>query len=115
VRVEDTEATADAVVVRAAPARGANIRQAAEDIGPGQVVLAAGTLLGPADLGVLASVGRATVVVRRRPRVAILSTGSELVEVDEEPGPGGVVNSNAYTLAAAARAAGADPVMLPIV
>jgi molybdopterin molybdotransferase len=115
VRVEDTEETDGIVVVRKAPAAGANVRGAAEDIRPGQVVLAAGTTLGPADLGVLASVGRASVVVHRRPRVAILSTGTELVEVDQEPGPGQVVNSNAYTLAAAVREAGAEPAVLPIV
>ena len=73
------------------------------------------SLLGPADLGVLASVGRATVSVHRRPRVAILSTGAELVEVDETPGPGQVVNSNAYALAGAVAEAGGEPVVLPIV
>jgi molybdopterin molybdotransferase len=106
VRVEDTEERDGTVTVRVAPARGANIRNAGEDIRPGQVVLAAGTLIGPADVGLLASIGRATVLVHRRPQVAILSTGTELVEVDELPGPGQVVNSNAYTLAAAARDAG---------
>jgi len=115
VRVEDTEERDGGVVVRSAPARGANIRAAGEDIGPGQVVVAAGTVVGPADLGLLASVGRATLLVHRRPRVAIVSTGSELVEVDEPPGPGQVVNTNAYTLAAAAREAGADPLVLPLV
>jgi molybdopterin molybdotransferase len=115
VRVEDTEAQGDAVVVRAAPARGANIRAAGEDVRPGQVVLVAGTPLGPADIGVLASVGRGTLLVHQRPRVAVLSTGTELVEVDEAPRPGQVVNSNAYTLAAAARDAGAEPMVLPIV
>jgi molybdopterin molybdotransferase len=77
--------------------------------------LAPGTVIGPADVGVLASVGRATVVVYQRPRVTILSTGSELVEVDQVVGPGQVVNSNAYALAAAVREAGGEPVVLPIV
>ncbi|TMA79296.1 MAG: molybdopterin molybdotransferase MoeA, partial [Deltaproteobacteria bacterium] len=67
------------------------------------------------DLGVLASVGRATIAVHQRPRVVILATGSELVEVDESPGAGQVVNSNAYTLAAAVREAGGEPIVLPIV
>ena len=115
VRVEDTEEQEGMLVVRVSPARGAHIRGVGEDIRPGQVVVAPGTVLGPADVGVLASVGRATVVVHQRPRVVILSTGTELVEVDEEPGAGQVVNSNAYTLAAAAREAGADAVVLPIV
>jgi molybdopterin molybdotransferase len=62
---------------------------------------------------VLASIGCATVLVHRRPTVTIVSTGSELVEVDEVPGPGQVVNSNAYTLAAAASGAGAVATVLP--
>jgi molybdopterin molybdotransferase len=115
VRVEDTDESDGVVVVRVAPGRGANVRGTGEDIRPGEVVVAEGTALGPADLGVLASVGRATVLVRRRPQVAILSTGTELVEVDEVPGPGQVVNSNAYTLAAAVREAGGEAVVLPIV
>jgi molybdopterin molybdotransferase len=115
VKVEDTQASGDVVVVGAAPARGANVRAAGEDIAAGSTVVARGTPLGPADVGVLASVGCATVLVHRRPTVAIVSTGSELVEVDEVPGPGQVVNSNAYTLAAAACAAGATATVLPIV
>jgi molybdopterin molybdotransferase len=115
VRIEDAEERDGGVTVHAPHPPGANIRGAGEDIAPGQVVLRVGTVLGPADLGVLASIGRASVAVHRQPRVAILSTGTELVEVDEEPGPGQVVNSNAYTLAAACREAGAEPVTLPIV
>jgi molybdopterin molybdotransferase len=115
VRVEDTEEHDGTVTVRTAPVCGANVRHAGEDIRPGQVVLATGTLIGPADVGLLASIGRATVLVHRRPQVAILSTGTELVEVDEPPGPGQVVNSNAYALAAAVRDAGGDPMVLPLV
>jgi molybdopterin molybdotransferase len=115
VRVEDTEERDGTVVVARAPARGANVRDAGEDVRPGQVVVAAGTVVGPADVGVLASVGRATLLVHRRPRVAILATGSELVELDQEPGPGQVVDSNAYALAAAVQAAGGDAVVLPAV
>ena len=115
VRVEDTAERDGVVEVQKAPAAGANIRDAGEDVRPGQVVVGAGTVLGPADLGVLASVGRATLAVYRRPRVAIVATGSELVEVDVEPGPGQVVNSNAYALAAAVREAGGDPVVHAIV
>src|SRR4029453_9608303 len=81
----------------------------------GATVVRAGAVLGAADLGVLASVGRATIAVHRRPRVAILSTGAELVEVDEEPGPGQVVNSNAYALAAAVAEAGGRRTVLPSV
>jgi molybdopterin molybdotransferase len=115
VRVEDLDHADGWVTVRVAVSHGANVRRRGEDIMPGATVVASGTVLGPADLGVLASVGRATVSVRRRPRVAIVSTGAELVEIDETPGPAQVVNSNAYVLAAAVRDAGADPVVLPIV
>jgi molybdopterin molybdotransferase len=116
VRVEDTETSGDHVVVLEAFAAGANVRAAGEDVAAGATVVRAGQELGPADVGVLASVGRAAVAVRRRPRVAILSTGAELVEVDETPGPGQVVNSNAYALAAAVREAGCErPLVLPIV
>ncbi len=115
VRVEDTEERDGTVIVGVPVKPGANVRSAGEDIEVGAVVVQAGALLGPADLGVLASVGRATVSVHRRPRVAIMSTGAELVEVDEAPGPGQVVNSNAYALAAAVADAGGEPIMLPIV
>jgi len=114
VRVEDTEERDAAVVVRIAPVPGANVRAAGEDVRPGQLVIASGAVIGPADVGILASVGCATLLVHRRPRVAILPTGAELVEVNETPGPGQVVNSNAYTLAAAVREAGGEPVVLPI-
>ena len=115
VRREDTEEREGEVEVQRAPMRGANIRETGEDIRPGQVVVARGSVLGPADLGVLASVGRAAIAVHQRPHVVILATGSELVEVDEAPGAGQVVNSNAYTLAAAVREAGGEPTVLPIV
>ncbi len=114
VRVEDTE-TADGVVTVRVPIKaGANVRPRGEDIAPGQVVLARGTLIGPADLGVLASIGVGTVLAHRRPRVAIVSTGAELVEIDQTPGPAQVVNSNAYVLAAAVARAGGTPTVLPI-
>ncbi len=115
VRVEDIEEADGAVVVKVAVKPGSNVRLRGEDVVPGTVVVAPGTVLGPADLGVLASLGRATTTVRRRARVAIVSTGAELVEIDETPGPAQVVNSNAYGLAAAVRAAGADAIGLPIV
>lgn len=115
VRVEYSTTKGDSVVIEQAEPLAANIRLAGEDIEPGAVVLKAGTVIGPADVGVLASVGRSAVAVHRRPRVAILSTGAELVEVDETPGPGQVVNSNAWVLAAAVAEAGADATVWPIV
>ena len=114
VKVEDTETADGVVTVAIALQRGTNVRPRGEDIAPGATVLRAGTIVGPADVGVLASVGRATVAVRRRPRVAIVSTGAELVEIDQAPGPAQVVNSNAWVLAAAVAQAGGAPVVLPI-
>jgi len=80
--------------------RGKNIRRAGEDVATGDRVLSAGTPLGPAEIGVLASLGHARLLVYRRPRVAIISTGSELVEVDQPLGPGQIRNSNSYSLRA---------------
>jgi molybdopterin molybdotransferase len=115
VRIEDAEERDGGVVVRRDPGAGANVRGAGEDVRPGAVVLARGHVIEPADVGVLASVGRPSALVHQRPRVAIVATGSELVEIEETPGPGQVVNSNAWSLAAAARAAGAAVSVLPIV
>lgn len=115
IRVEDTEEHDGRVWIKRQERVGAHIRESGEDIRPGQRVLERGRVLRAADIGLLASVGRSFVLVRQRPRVAILSTGNELVEVDEAPRPGQIVNSNAYTLAAAVQEAGGIPVPLPIV
>jgi molybdopterin molybdotransferase len=114
IRVEDTEEHAGCVWIKRAERVGAHIRESGEDIRRGQIVLERGRVLRPADIGVLASIGRSFVLVRQRPRVAILSTGNELVEVDESLHPGQIVNSNAYTLAAAVQEAGGQPVLLQI-
>ena len=114
VRFEDTDSGERVVAIRKAVARHENVRHAGEDVRKGEVVAAAGTPLRPAEVGVLATAGRRTVRVVRRPRVAVLSTGDELVEVDEEPGPGKIRDANRFSLAAAARAAGGMPVVLGI-
>lgn len=97
------------------PAPGEHIRRRGEEVRAGEVVLAADERLGPAGIGLLASTGHAVVEVYRRPRVAVISTGSELVEVDERPGPGKIRNSNSYSIAAQILAAGGVPVRYPIV
>ena len=86
---------------------GAFVRRRGDDITTGQAVLPAGTLLGPAQIGLLAAIGRDTVRVRPRPRVVVLSTGSELVQPGAEIGPGQISDSNSFALTAAARDAGA--------
>ena len=106
VRVEDTDNGSEMVTVSTATPKGIAVRQAGEDLRRGETVLSRGTLLRHADIGVLASIGRAKVRVVRRPNVAVLSTGDELVDIDEQPGPGQIRDANRYSLAAAVRATG---------
>lgn len=91
------------------PSPGAHVRRAGEDLAAGDLVLAAGTFLGAGQVGLLAAAGRAEVSCRPRPRVAVLSTGSELVEAGRPLGPGMLADSNSHALAAAVREAGAVP------
>jgi molybdopterin molybdotransferase len=97
--------TVKVAIHRSAPAGNA-IRRSGEDVLAGEVVLTAGTLLGPAQLGILAGVGRQAVLARPRPRVVVLSTGAELVEPGTPLGHGQIWESNSYTLVAAVREAG---------
>ncbi len=105
---------ADVVGVFKAARPGANIRDAGEDVREGQVVMREGTELGPAQVGVLASVGRARVRVYRRPVVAVLSTGDELIELGHPYEAGKIYDSNAYGVAAMVREAGGIPRRLGI-
>ncbi len=97
------------------PRLGEHIRRRGEEVLAGDVVVSAGEVIGPAGIGLLAATGHDTVAVYRRPRVAVLSTGSELVEVAENPGPGKIRNSNSYSIAAQVMAAGGVPVRYGIV
>lgn len=99
-------ASGQVAVHRAAEAR-AHVRAKGSDVKAGDRALAAGTVLGPPQIGLLASIGRATVRVRPRPRVVVLSTGSELVPPGEKLEPGQIHDSNSFALTAAARDAGA--------
>jgi molybdopterin molybdotransferase len=120
VMVEYTEAgdadgsTGGTVHVMRAVSPGENIRRRAEEVSAGDVVLSAGEVIGPAAVGLLASTGHNTVTVHRRPRVAVISTGDELVEVVEKPGPGKIRNSNSYSITAQVIAAGGIPLRYPI-
>ena len=91
-----------------------HIRFRGEDVRSGALVLPDGTVLRPPGVSLLASFGRAIVPVYRKPRVAILSTGDELVELGDPPGHGKIVNSNSHALAAAIVEAGGEPVLLGI-
>jgi len=90
-----------------APEPDQHIRRAGEDVRAGDLVAATGTHLGAAQIGLLASAGRPTVAVRPRPRVVVVSTGSELVEAGQHVGPGKIIDSNSFALTTAAREAGA--------
>jgi len=115
IRVEHTASRGKQVEIQKNDGQGGHIRRAGEDIARGQLIIEKGKLLGPAEIGLLASVGRSKVQVRRRPVVAIISTGDELVAVDQKPGPGKIVNSNSYTLSCAVQQIGGIPQPLGIV
>jgi molybdenum cofactor synthesis domain-containing protein len=114
VMVERTNGGPEAtrVEVLDAVASGRNVREAGSDIEPGEVVVAGGTLLGPAHLGVLASVNVRRPVVVRRPRLGVVSTGDELVDDDRPLAPGQIRESNRPMLVALARSFGVDAVDL---
>lgn len=112
--VENTEERDGRVTVRIWPAEGANVRRAGEDVRAGSPLLPAGVALGPAEVGLLASVGVQRVPVVRRPRVALVATGSELVALGEPLGAGQIRNSNSYTACGQVLAAGCEPVLLGI-
>ena len=110
VRVEDTTAEGDQVAVQVEVEPGRDIRRVGEDIHSGDSVLRAGTVLGSAELGVIASIGVPEPECTRRPTVAIVATGDELLAPSEPMRSGGVRNSNAFSLPALARLAGAEVV-----
>jgi len=116
VMVEQTQDLgADTIEIRKAVAPGENMMQAREDAAAGQPVLSAGTLVRPAEIGLLAALGVGAVQVRRRPVVAILSTGDELVPVSGKPRPGQIRDANAPALAAMCAQSGARAVCMGIV
>lgn len=94
---------------------GAYVRRAGDDVQPGDVAVRAGAIIGPAQVGLLAAVGRERVLVHPRPRVSVISVGAELVDINRTPGSGQVFDVNSYALAAAARDAGAEANRIGIV
>ena len=115
VPVEQTDGGREVVQITRAPELGAYVRRAGGDAREGDVILTAGTLLGPAQVAAAAAAGCGTLLVHRRPRVAILSTGSELLPPGQELKLGQIPDSNSYLLAAAVRAAGCEVVRLGVV
>ncbi len=117
IRQEDTDLGVETVRILQDRDVGANVRRAGEDIRRGALVLEAGTELGPAQLGVLASLAVATPLIYRRPRIAILATGDEIVDIDQPDeilSGRKIASSNSHTLTALVRQAGGEPVSLGI-
>lgn len=111
---EETEEAPDRVTILSKVKAGDHIRWKGEDIQPGDRIIERGTVLRPAEISLLASFGMSMINLHRRVRVAILSTGDELQELDELRFEGGIINSNSWALAAAIREIGAEPLMLGI-
>jgi molybdopterin molybdotransferase len=114
VQVEHTSVRGELMRVETSPPRGANVRRAGEDVTAGDVLFERGARLGAAEVGLLAAVGLERVSVTRRPRVAVLATGSELVSAGRPLAPGQIRNSNSFTAYGQVAAAGAEPVLLGI-
>ncbi len=111
---EYTEEDDHSVMVRRAARKGEHIRPRGEDIARGEIILKAGKLLKPADIGVLASLGIQKVKVIRRPRIALLTTGTEIVEITDPVTGGKIRNSNKYSLLSLLHSYGIDAVNLGI-
>ena len=94
-------------ILRGAPS-GAYVRRTGDDVQPGDVAVRAGTIIGAAQVGLLAAVGRERVLVHPRPRLSVMAVGGELVDIARTPGNGQVYDVNSYALAAAGRDAGAE-------
>ncbi len=114
VPIEDVEEDGEWIRITSSVKAGSHSRKQGEDIQYGNVVIPAGTLLRPQEIGMLSAMGTTSLAVYRRARVAILATGDELLEPGSTPTPGKIINSNSYSLAAQVLDAGGDPVLLGI-
>ena len=114
VRQEDTKKIGKTVIIYTSVKEGQDIRFAGEDVQKEELVISKGSVVSPAQIGMLASLGRAFVSVYQKPRVAIIATGDELVDIENDPPPAKIVNSNSYSLAAQVVECGAIPLILGI-
>jgi molybdopterin molybdotransferase len=114
VMIEHTARSGDRVHVTRRIAQHENIVAAGAEAKRGDKLLAPGVRVGYAEIAIAASVGRSRLLVHAKPRIAVLSTGDEVVDIDVPPGPNQIRNSNSYSLAAQIQTAGGEPVILPI-
>jgi len=114
VRMEDARKEVDRVVLLVEAKKGQDIRRAGGDVRIGEKVISRGEIIRPAEVGMLASLGRSFILIHQRPLVAIVATGDELVDIDEPPSPWKIVGSNSYSLAALVRECGGIPLQIGI-
>ncbi|HAJ25724.1 MAG TPA: hypothetical protein DCG53_00490 [Syntrophus sp. (in: bacteria)] len=115
VRMEDTQKDGHQVHIHVEASKGLDIRLAGEDVQEGETVVFSGSVIRPAEVGMLAALGRSFVSVYQRPLVAILATGDELVDIDEPPSSWKIISSNSYATAAQVIESGAAVLQLGIV
>ncbi|MDO9530306.1 MAG: molybdopterin molybdotransferase MoeA [Syntrophales bacterium] len=114
VRMEETEKTGTSVKIFSEASTGQDIRFAGEDVKDGELVIPSGTVIRPAEIGMMASLGRSFINIYQRPVVAILATGDELVDIDEKMSSGTIRSSNSYSIAAQIIDCGAIPLQIGI-
>ena len=114
VMVEYTERSGDAIVVKRNVSPGENIVPLGSEARKGSIMVTRGTRVTHATVAIAAAIGRPEVAVYKRPRVAVLATGDEVVDINLPPGPNEIRNSNSYSLAAQVSAAGGEAVILPV-
>jgi molybdopterin molybdotransferase len=114
IRMEDTTRDGEWVTISATYRVGHDVRMAGEDVKGGDAVIPKGEVLRPAEIGMMATLGRSFIYVYQRPVVAVISTGDELVDIDEEPSPWKIINSNGYSNMSQAADCGAIPLYIGI-
>ncbi|MGE5283576.1 MAG: gephyrin-like molybdotransferase Glp [Actinomycetota bacterium] len=114
VPIEDVETAGDTIRLAGDARPGAHIRKRGEDLRAGERAIAAGSRLRPQEIGMLASLGKTSVRVHRRPKVGILATGDELLEIGSLPSAGKIIDSNSWSIAGQVMESGGDPVILGI-
>ena len=114
VQKEDTSSSADTVQILISPKKGDNVRKSGENVKKGDKAVQKGTILRPPHIGLLASFSRSYIFSYQTPKVAVLSTGDEVAEIDGEKDPSKIVNSNTYSISAQIKECGAIPIMLGI-